>query len=199
MTDVTDGPLASIVVADFSRVLAGPYTTMLLADLGATVVKLERPPAGDDTRAWGPPWTDDVLSTHDQSVTRNKHAVACDLGTADGLAAARTLCRRADVVVENFRTGTMHAPGLGYADVRRDNACFVFCSITAFGAGDGADLSGYDFPVQAVGGLMSITGEDGAAPTKVAVVDVITRLHALTGIVAALRHRDRTGVGSGSR
>jgi crotonobetainyl-CoA:carnitine CoA-transferase CaiB-like acyl-CoA transferase len=170
---------------------------MLLADLGATVVKVERPPAGDDTRAWGPPWAGDGLSTYYQSVNRNKHAVACDLGTGEGLAAARTLCRRADVVVENFRTGTMDALGLGYDEVRRDNPGVVFCSITGFGAGEGADLPGYDFLVQAVGGLMSITGEDGAAPTKVgvAVVDVITGLHALTGILAALRHRDRTGAG----
>jgi crotonobetainyl-CoA:carnitine CoA-transferase CaiB-like acyl-CoA transferase len=184
------------VVADFSRVLAGPYATMLLADLGATVVKVERPPDGDDTRAWGPPWSGG-LSTYFQAVNRNKRSVACDLADAADLAAAQALCRRADVVVENFRSGTMDRLGLGYDEVRRANPGVVYCSISGFGPAAGADLPGYDFLVQAVGGLMSVTGEDGGAPTKVgvAVVDVITGLHALSGILAALRHRDRTGQG----
>ena len=188
------GPLAGVVVADFSRVLAGPYATMLLGDMGATVVKVERPPDGDDTRSWGPPWTDG-LSTYYQAVNRNKDAVWCDLATEDGRAAARALCQRADVVVENFRTGTMDRLGLGYADLSRTNPGVVYCSVTGFGPD--ADLPGYDFLVQAVGGLMSVTGEEDGPATKVgvAVVDVLTGLHALAGILAALRHRDRTGQG----
>jgi crotonobetainyl-CoA:carnitine CoA-transferase CaiB-like acyl-CoA transferase len=194
--DDTPGPLSGIVVADFSRVLAGPYATMLLADMGATVEKLERPPHGDDTRDWGPPWTDG-LSTYFQAVNRNKRSVACDLADPVDLAAARALCERADVVVENFRAGTMDRFGLGYGQIAAANPGVVYCSVSGFGAGDGADLPGYDFLVQAVGGLMSITGEDGGGPTKVgvAVVDVVTGLHALAGILAALHHRDRTGQG----
>jgi crotonobetainyl-CoA:carnitine CoA-transferase CaiB-like acyl-CoA transferase len=194
--DDTSGPLSGIVVADFSRVLAGPYATMLLADMGATVVKVERPPHGDDTRAWGPPWTDG-LSTYFQAVNRNKRSVACDLADPVDRAAARALCGRADVVVENFRAGTMDRYGLGYGQVSVANPGVVYCSISGFGTGEGADLPGYDFLVQAVGGLMSITGEDGGLPTKVgvAVVDVITGLHALAGILAALHYRDRTGQG----
>ncbi|HEU5331168.1 MAG TPA: CoA transferase [Actinocrinis sp.] len=201
------GPLDGVVVADFSRVLAGPYATMLLADLGATVVKVERPDGGDETRAWGPPWSGG-LSTYFQAVNRNKLSMVCDLSSADGRAAALDLCRRADVVVENFRTGTMDRLGLGAHQVRAANPRAVYCSITGFGSGAGADLPGYDFLIQAVGGLMSITGPDAGAvggperggvgdPTKtgVAVVDVITGLHALVGILAALRHRDATGNG----
>lgn len=202
------GPLDGVVVADFSRVLAGPYATMLLADLGATVVKIERPGGGDETRAWGPPWSGG-LSTYFQAVNRNKVSAVCDLASDDGRAAALELCRRADVVVENFRTGTMDRLGLGAQRVRAANPRAVYCSITGFGPGAGADLPGYDFLIQAVGGLMSITGAAGetagddtagggaGGPTKtgVAVVDVITGLHALVGILAALRHRDATGEG----
>jgi crotonobetainyl-CoA:carnitine CoA-transferase CaiB-like acyl-CoA transferase len=190
------GPLVGVVVADFSRVLAGPYATMMLADMGATVIKVERPPDGDDTRAWGPPWSDGV-STYFQAVNRNKRSVACDLATPEGLATARALCRRADVVVENFRVGTMDRLGLGFAETRRVNPGVVYCAITGFGPQDGADLPGYDFLIQAMGGLMSITGYADGEPTKVgvAVVDVITGLHALAGILAALRHRERTGQG----
>jgi crotonobetainyl-CoA:carnitine CoA-transferase CaiB-like acyl-CoA transferase len=189
------GPLAGVVVADFSRVLAGPYATMLLADLGATVVKVERPHGGDDTRSWGPPWSDG-LSTYFQAVNRNKRSVVCDLSAPADRRAALALCVRADVVVENFRAGTMERLGLGPTEVLRANPRVVYCSITGFGPGAGADLPGYDLLLQAVGGLMSITGEAGD-PTKVgvAVVDVIAGLHALAGILAALRHRDATGQG----
>jgi crotonobetainyl-CoA:carnitine CoA-transferase CaiB-like acyl-CoA transferase len=189
------GPLAGVVVADFSRVLAGPYATMLLADLGATVVKVERPDGGDDTRAWGPPWSDG-LSTYFQAVNRNKRSVVCDLSSPSDRRAALALCRRADVVVENFRAGTMRRLGLGPAEVLAVNPRVVYCSITGFGPGAGADLPGYDLLLQAVGGLMSVTGQPGE-PTKVgvAVVDVIAGLHALAGILAALRHRDATGQG----
>ena len=191
-----EGPLAGVVVADFSRVLAGPYATMLLADMGATVVKVERPDGGDDTRAWGPPWSDG-LSTYFQAVNRNKRSVACDLSSPGDRRAALELCGRADVVVENFRAGTMERLGLGPADVLAVNPRVVFCSITGFGPGAGADLPGYDILLQAVGGLMSITGEAGGQPMKVgvAVVDVVAGLHALAGILAALRHRDATGEG----
>ncbi|HEX8133592.1 MAG TPA: CoA transferase, partial [Actinomycetes bacterium] len=189
------GPLAGVVVADFSRVLAGPYATMLLADMGATVVKVERPDGGDDTRAWGPPWSDG-LSTYYQAVNRNKRSVVCDLSSPEDRRAALALCRRADVVVENFRAGTMRRLGLGPAEVLAVNPRVVYCSITGFGPGAGADLPGYDLLLQAVGGLMSVTGQPGE-PTKVgvAVVDVIAGLHALAGILAALRHRDATGQG----
>jgi len=189
--------LGGILVADFSRVLAGPYATMLLADLGATVIKVERPGAGDDTRAWGPPWSPDGVATYFASVNRNKASVALDLSEPADRERALDLCRRADVVVENFRPGTMDRLGLGPDDVAAVNPRAVYCSISGFGADRGAALSGYDLLVQAVGGLMSVTGPSPQEPTKagVALVDVITGLHALTGILAALRHRDATGEG----
>jgi crotonobetainyl-CoA:carnitine CoA-transferase CaiB-like acyl-CoA transferase len=189
------GPLRDLLVADFSRVLAGPYATMLLADMGATVVKIENPDGGDDTRSWGPPWSDGT-STYFQAVNRNKISVACDLRLEDDRRVAQDLCRQADVVVENFRPGTMDRRGLGPDEVLGGNPGAVYCSISGFGPGAGSELLGYDFLVQAVGGLMSVTGETGS-PTKVgvAIVDVITGLHALSGILAALHERDRTGKG----
>ena len=189
--------LDGILVADFSRVLAGPYATMLLADLGADVVKVERPPDGDDTRAWGPPWSPDGQSTYYLGVNRNKRSVAVDLGTEEGLGLARALVERADVVVENFKPGSMDRWGLGYDAVRIANPAVVYASITGFGRGAGADLPGYDLLVQAVGGLMSVTGPEPGRPTKVgvALVDVVTGLHAVVGVLAALRHRERTGQG----
>lgn len=188
------GALDGLLIADFGRVLAGPYATMLLADLGATVVKIERPGTGDDTRSWGPPWVDGEAS-YFLSVNRNKQSVTLDLRDPAGLAQAQALAARADVVVENFLPGTMDRLGLGYDDVSRTNPGVVYCSITGFGREQ--QLPGYDLLIQAVGGLMSITGPDRATPTKVgvAVVDVITGLHAAVGILAALRHRDRTGTG----
>ena len=189
--------LDGVLVADFSRVLAGPYATMLLADLGADVIKVERPGSGDDTRAWGPPWSADGESTYFLGVNRNKRSVALDLGTPAGLANGLELARRADVVVENLKPGGMDRLGLGYDDVRAVNPGIVYASITGFGRGAGADLPGYDLLVQAVGGLMSVTGPEAGHPTKVgvALVDVITGLHAVIGIQAALRHRERTGEG----
>ncbi|MGQ4596437.1 CoA transferase [Nocardia sp. R6R-6] len=188
------GALDGLVIADFGRVLAGPYATMLLADLGAEVVKVERPGSGDDTRSWGPPWAAGE-STYFLAVNRNKRSAAIDLTSAPGRAAARSLAERADVVVENFLPGTMDRLGLGYETLREINPGLVYCSITGFG-GEHV-LPGYDLLIQAAGGLMSITGPDPATPTKagVAVVDVITGLHAALGILAALRHRDRTGAG----
>ena len=192
----TDGPLTGLLVADFSRVLAGPYATMLLGDLGATVVKVERPEHGDDTRAWGPPYAHGQ-STYFQAVNRNKHSVALDLGDDADRTLALRLCHRADVVIENFRPGAVERLGLGFDDVRAGNPGVVYCSITGFGRTGGAQLAGYDLLVQAVGGLMSVTGADAGQPTKVgvALVDVITGLHATVGILSALRHRDATGQG----
>ncbi|MFF4357112.1 CaiB/BaiF CoA transferase family protein [Streptomyces sp. NPDC001604] len=191
------GALAGLRVADFSRVLAGPYATMLLADLGADVVKVERPGTGDDTRAWQPPADRDGTSTYFLSVNRNKRSVTLDLATEAGLEQARALVAESDVLVENFRPGTMDRLGLGHRELLARHPGLVYCSISGFGAGAGATIPGYDLLVQAVGGLMSVTGDAAGEPTKagVALVDVITGLHATLGILAALRHRDATGEG----
>jgi crotonobetainyl-CoA:carnitine CoA-transferase CaiB-like acyl-CoA transferase len=191
------GALDGLTVLDFSRVLAGPYATMMLADLGATVVKIERPGVGDETRAWGPPFDPTGTSTYFTSVNRNKTSIALDLGDPHMRGRLRDLVAGADVVVENFRSGTMDRLGLGYDEVRAIRPDVVYCSITGFGPGAGAALPGFDLLVQAVGGLMSITGTHPGDPTKtgVALVDVVTGLHASTGILAALLHRARTGEG----
>ncbi|MFJ8543355.1 CaiB/BaiF CoA transferase family protein [Streptomyces sp. NPDC093586] len=195
-TDDTQA-LRGVRIADFSRVLAGPYATMLLADLGAEVVKVERPGTGDDTRAWRPPADPSGTSTYFLGVNRNKRSVALDLSTDEGRERARTLIARSDVVVENFRPGTMEKLGLGPGELLAADPRLVYCSVTGFGTGAGAALPGYDLLVQAVGGLMSVTGEPDGEPLKtgVALVDVITGLHAVVGILAALRHRERTGRG----
>jgi crotonobetainyl-CoA:carnitine CoA-transferase CaiB-like acyl-CoA transferase len=189
--------LGDLTIVDFSRVLAGPLATMVLADLGAPVVKVERPGVGDDTRAWGPPWDKRGEATYFQAVNRNKISEAIDLATVAGAARARELVTGADVVVENFRPGVMDRLGLGWEALSAADPKLVYCSITGFGAGAGAALPGYDLLVQALGGLMSITGEADGEPQKagVALVDVITGLFASTGVLAALRHRDRTGEG----
>jgi formyl-CoA transferase len=169
---------------------------MFLADLGATVVKVERPVVGDDTRSWGPPYVGS-LSTYFASVNRNKRSVTLDFADPGDAALARELCRRADIVIENFPSGRLAAFALDAASVLRANPAAVYCSISGFGSGAGAELPGYDFVVQAAGGLMSITGQPDGPPTKVgvAIVDVLTGLHAVVGILAALRERDRTGAG----
>ena len=192
----SEPPLTGLLVADFSRVLAGPLATMFLADLGATVVKVERPRVGDDTRAWGPPYVDGT-STYFTSVNRNKRSVTLDLDDPHDRELARTLAGRADVFVENFRPGRLAAFGLDHASLAGANPGLVYCSISGFGSGPGAERPGYDFLVQAMGGLMSITGAAGGEPTKVgvALVDVLTGLHATIGILAALRERDRSGAG----
>ncbi len=189
------GPLDGVLVADFTRVLAGPYATMLLADLGATVVKVERPGAGDDTRAWGPPFTDNGQSTYFQSVNRNKQSIALDLSDAADLHIAQRLAQRADVFIENYKPGGLTRFRLDYPSVARQNVEVVYCSISGFGADAGKDLPGYDLLVQAMGGLMSITGTDTPTKAGVAVVDVLTGLHATAGMLAALRHRELTGQG----
>lgn len=191
------GPLSGCLVADFSRVLAGPLATMVLGDLGATVVKVEHP-RGDDTRQWGPPFAGGE-STYFLSVNRNKRSVVLDLATEDGLADARTLASRATVFVENFRPGRLARLGLGYEEVAGENPGIVYCSISGFGGPStpGAELAGYDFVVQAMSGLMDVTGPEGGPPSKVgvAVVDVLTGLHAAIGILAALRVKEATGEG----
>jgi crotonobetainyl-CoA:carnitine CoA-transferase CaiB-like acyl-CoA transferase len=196
---MTSGALDGLVILDFSRVLAGPLATMVFADLGAEVVKVERPESGDDTRAWGPPWDADTgEATYFLSVNRGKRSEALDLGSPEGAARALALAAGADVVVENFRPGVMDRLGLGYEVLARANPGLVYCSITGFGAeGAGAEMPGYDLLVQAVGGLMSVTGAPQGEPQKVgvALVDVVAGLFSAVGILAALRHRDRTGEG----
>jgi crotonobetainyl-CoA:carnitine CoA-transferase CaiB-like acyl-CoA transferase len=189
--------LGDIRVLDFSRVLAGPFATMMLGDLGATVTKIERAGTGDDTRSWGPPFAADGEATYFLSVNRNKDTVVLDFADAADLQRARRLALDADVLVENFTPGVMERLGLGYELLRVDNPRLIYCSITGFGSGAGAAIPGYDLLAQAVGGLMSITGDPDGPPQKVgvAVVDVLTGLFASVGALAALHSRDATGRG----
>jgi len=190
------GPLAGLLVADFSRILAGPYATMLLADLGAEVVKVEGP-NGDDTRTWSPPVRDGV-STYYLGVNRNKRSVALDLKDADDVAAAQELARRADVLIENFRPGGLARFGLDYPSVSARNPRVVYASISGFGSGPaGAALPGYDLIVQAISGLMSLTGAPDSEPYRagISVFDVMAGLHATIGILAAVNLRHETGRG----
>ena len=190
------GPLDGIVVADFSRVLAGPLATATLADLGASVIKVERPGVGDDTRHWGPPWSP-TTSAYFESANRTKQSVELDLADTDDLQVALNIASSADVLVENFRPRALAARGLGYEDLAAVNPGLVYCSVSGFGSGAGAHLPGYDFLVQAVGGLMSITGGADQEPTKVgvALVDVLTSKDAVAGILAALLERQKSGHG----
>lgn len=192
------GALTGIVVADFSRVLAAPYATMLFGDLGADVIKIERPGSGDDTRHWGPPFTDDHEATYFLSVNRNKRSFTAEMSDPADHDDLVELIRRADVLIENFRSGTMARHGLSYDQVAAINPRLVYCSITGFGSEEAAAaLPGYDLLVQAVGGLMSVTGPGPGEPVKagVALVDVLTGLHAAIGVLAALRARETTGRG----
>lgn len=202
------GPLKGIRVLDLSRVLAGPWATQLLADYGATVWKIERPEAGDDTRHWGPPFlkdrqgADTTESAYYLSANRGKKSVAVDITTEAGQAIIRELAGRADVVVENFKLGGLKKYGLDYATLSAEHPGLIYCSITGFGqTGPDAGLAGYDAMVQARGGLMSITGEaddqPGGGPQKVgvAVVDLMTGMYAVSAILAALHHRERSGEG----
>jgi crotonobetainyl-CoA:carnitine CoA-transferase CaiB-like acyl-CoA transferase len=193
----TAGALDGLKVLDFSRVLAGPFATMMLGDLGAEVIKVERPDGGDETRGWGPPFDARGQATYFLSVNRNKRSVVLDLRDDTDLTRARELALSADVLVENFRPGLMAGLGLAYEDLEPANPGLVYCSITGFGPGEGARLPGYDLLVQALGGLMSITGEPDRDPQKVgvAVVDILTGLFATSGILAAIRHRDRSDRG----
>jgi crotonobetainyl-CoA:carnitine CoA-transferase CaiB-like acyl-CoA transferase len=189
------GPLEGVVIADFSRILAGPYATMLLADLGATVIKVESP-GGDDTRTWVPPVLDEV-STYYLSINRNKRSIALDLKDAADLEVARALSARADVLIENFKPGGLRRFGLDYASVQERNPAIIYSSISGFGPGKGASLPGYDLLVQGVSGLMSLTGDPDGPPFRagISVFDVMAGMHSAIGILAALHHRDLTGEG----
>jgi crotonobetainyl-CoA:carnitine CoA-transferase CaiB-like acyl-CoA transferase len=188
-------PLDGLLVADLSRVLAGPYCSMLLADMGATVIKVESP-AGDDTRTWMPPVKNDI-STYYLSINRNKRSVVLDFGDPADRAVAAELLRRADVALENFKPGSLAKFGLDYATIARDNPRLVYLSISGFGTAEGSWLPGYDLIVQAVSGLMSLTGDrDGEAfRAGISVFDVMAGLHGLIGVLAALNQRHDTGQG----
>ncbi len=194
-------PLAGVKVLDLSRVLAGPWAGQLLADYGAQVLKVERPGAGDDTRVWGPPWWgegDDKVAAYFLCANRGKRSVAIDIASAEGAATVRELAREADVVIENYKVGQLAKYGLDAASLHAVNPGLVYCSITGYGQdGPMAHKAGYDFAIQAEGGLMSITGEKGGEPQKVgvAVVDLMTGVYATTAILAALHERARTGKG----
>jgi crotonobetainyl-CoA:carnitine CoA-transferase CaiB-like acyl-CoA transferase len=194
--ETAPGPLDGLLVADFSRILAGPYATMLLADLGADVVKVEGP-RGDDTRTWSPPVHDDV-ATYYLGVNRNKRSVVLDFADSHDGELARELARRADIVVENFRPGGLAKFGLDYDSVARDNPQVLYASISGFGSGrKGAALPGYDLIVQAISGLMSLTGDPDGPPYRagISVFDVMAGLHATIGLLAALHRRNETGRG----
>ncbi len=202
------GPLSHLTVLDLSRVLAGPWCTQLLADLGATVIKIERPGTGDDTRAWGPPYLKDAEGRDTSEAAyylccnRGKLSVAVDFTAPDGQHIIRDLARQADVLVENYKVGGLAKYGLDYASIAAQNPRLVYCSITGFGQnGPYADRAGYDFIIQGMSGFMSVTGErddlPGGGPQKagVAISDLMTGMYATVAIQAALAHRDRTGQG----
>ena len=196
------GPLAGLIVTDLSRVVAGPMVGMILGDLGAIVTKVERPGAGDDTRQWGPPWLEHRDGTRTAAyftaVNRNKQAVAADYATEAGARAVRELVAGSDVVIENFRPGTLDRYGLGYEDLAAGRTGLIWASVTGFGtSGAAAELPGYDLLAQASSGLMSVTGDPAGPPMKVgvAVVDEVAALWTTIGILAALDHRHRTGLG----
>ena len=199
--------LDGIRILDLSRVLAGPWCTQTLADLGADVIKIERPGTGDDTRTWGPPFLQDAQGADTQEAAyylgtnRNKRSVTCDIAQPAGQALIRELVVHCDVFVENFKVGDMARYGLDYASLRAINPRLVYCSVTGFGQnGPYADRAGYDYAIQGMGGLMSVTGERddlGGGPQKVgvAVADLMTGMYATVGILAALRHAEKTGMG----
>ena len=194
MTRALDG----IRILDFSRVLAGPYCGMILADLGADVIKIERDGVGDDLRSWGPPFTPDGESTYFLSVNRNKRSIALDLKTEAGRDLARGLVRNSDVVLENFRLGVMESLGLGYEQLKEINPKLIYCSITGYGnRGPLMDRPGYDIIVQSMGGLMSVTGEPDGFPMRVgvAIVDLVTGLYSVIAILGALQSRAQNGHG----
>src|SRR5580704_3423424 len=189
------GPLAGLLVADFSRVLAGPYCTMILGDLGAEIIKVEGP-GGDDTRHWMPPVRHGI-STYYLSINRNKRSVRLNLRDAADAAAAVELARRADILVENFKPGGLRQFGLDYASIQAINPSVIYASITGFGSGGGAHLPGYDLIVEAMSGLMSLQGDPDGQPYRagIAIFDVMSGLQTAIGVLAALDHRRRTGEG----
>ena len=196
--------LAHLRVLDLSRILAGPWATQMLGDLGAEIIKIERPKSGDDTRSWGPPFIDDAAndaaarSAYFCSVNRNKQSLALDITSERGAAIIRELAAKSDVLVENFKVGGLAKYGLDYASLNAINPKLVYCSITGFGQdGPDAHRAGYDFMIQGMGGLMSITGEPDGMPMKVgvALADVLTGTNAATAILAAIMHAERTSIG----
>jgi len=190
-------PLEGVRVLDLSRVLAGPYATMVLGDLGADVLKVEHPERGDDTRHWGPPFAGGE-SAYFLSVNRNKRSIGIDLKDPDGFERVEKLAAGADVMIENWRRGALEKLGLGYEKLKRANPDLIYCSITGFGPGPDEDRPGYDFLVQARGGVMGITGQPGGEPTKVgvAIADIVCGLFASNAILAALHRRSVTGEGA---
>ncbi len=202
------GALSHIRVLDLTRVLAGPWAAQVLADLGAEVIKIERPGSGDDTRAWGPPFLKDAEgrdtseAAYYLTANRNKQSVTVDFTQQEGQRLVRELAAQCDVVLENFKVGGLAAYGLDYAALKAVNPKLIYCSITGFGQdGPYAKRAGYDFMIQGLGGLMSLTGrpegEEGAGPMKVgvALTDILTGLYATVGVLAALNHREQTGIG----
>ena len=196
-------PLHGIRVIELARILAGPWAGQLLADLGADVIKVESPDGGDDTRKWGPPFVEgtngeNLSAAYYHSCNRGKRSIAIDFSTPEGAETVRRLIRTADVLIENFKLGGLKKYGLDYETLKAENPRLVYCSITGFGqTGPYAARAGYDFIVQGMSGLMSITGEAGGEPQKVgvAVTDLFTGLHSVIAIQAALRHAEKTGEG----
>lgn len=197
-------PLDGVRIFDLTRILAGPTATQLLGDLGADVIKIERPGQGDDTRKWGPPYVkgpngeDTTESAYYLCANRSKRSITIDLASADGIALAKRLLAECDVLVENFKVGSLAKLGLDYAQLKEEFPGLVYCSVTGFGqTGPYAERAGYDFLAQGMGGIMSVTGTPGVEPVKVGVgiADVMCGMYAATNILAALRHRDRTGEG----
>ena len=197
-------PLEGLKVLELARILAGPWVGQLLADLGADVVKVERPGAGDDTRAWGPPFVEaedggDLSAAYFHSCNRGKRSIAADFETPEGQELVRKLAAHADVVIENFKVGGLKKYGLDYASLKQVNPRLVYCSITGFGQdGPYASRAGYDFMIQGMGGIMDLTGDPDGEPQKIGVayVDIFTGVYSVVGILAALRKRDATGEGA---
>jgi len=200
----TDGPLKGLRILDLTRILAGPTCTQLLGDLGADVIKVERPGDGDDTRKWGPPYVKDnngedtTESAYYLSSNRNKRSITIDISSTEGVALLKRILRYCDVLVHNFKVGGLEKYGLGYEDLKGEFPVLVYCAITGFGqTGPYAPRAGYDFLAQGLGGIMSLTGEPEGEPVKVGVgiADVMCGMYASNAILSALRHRDKTGEG----
>src|SRR3954463_6872243 len=193
-----DKPLAGLKVLELARILAGPWAGQLLADLGAEVVKVERPGVGDDTRHWGPPFAADGVAAYFHACNRGKSSVAIDLQSLEGQAAVRALAAEADVLIENFKVGGLARYGLDYASLAKANGGLVYCSITGFGQdGPYAPRAGYDFMIQGMGGIMDLTGDPSGEPQKIGVAfaDIFTGVYASTAILAALHGRAASGRG----
>ncbi|MDE1153119.1 MAG: CaiB/BaiF CoA-transferase family protein [Micavibrio sp.] len=198
------GPLKGVRVFDMTRILAGPSATQILGDLGADILKIEKPGQGDDTRKWGPPYVKNAegRDTHESayylSANRNKRSVSLDFTKPEGLALAKQLLGSCDILIENYKAGSLEKYGLGYAQLKAEFPRLIYCSVTGFGHdGPYKDLAGYDFLVQGMGGIMSLTGPEDGMPYKIGVAytDLLTGLYALNGVLAALYHREKTGEG----